>query len=142
MDSNDQDSHFVNELTKAQSKMWAYVAKLLGNSPSTDDVLQECNKLLWVKREDWDPQTIFLKWAYRVCYFQSMAYCDKSREKLIFSPELIEMMGHEKPDSFTHSEREIAMENCLQQLKENNRSLLLERYERNKVWNRLRRVSA
>ena len=60
MDSNDQDSHFVNELTKAQSKMRAYVAKLLGNSPSTDDVLQECNKLLWVKREDWDPQTIFI----------------------------------------------------------------------------------
>ena len=66
MDAKEQDSRFVNELTKAQTKMRAYIAKLLGNSPATDDVLQECNKLLWIKRKDWDPDTIFLKWAYRV----------------------------------------------------------------------------
>ncbi len=133
MESNDQDSRFVDELTKAQGKMRAYVAKLLGNSPATDDVLQECNKLLWIKREDWDPQTTFLKWAYRVCYFQSMAHCrDKSREKLIFNPELLEMMGREKPDDHSHSDRELAMERCLEQLQEESRSLLLDRYRKEK----------
>ena len=79
MENKEQDIHLVNELTKAQPKMRAYLAKILANSSSTDDVLQECNKLLWIKRLDWDPTTIFLKWAYRVCYFQAMAYCrDKS----------------------------------------------------------------
>jgi RNA polymerase sigma-70 factor (ECF subfamily) len=109
--------------------MRAYLAKILANSSSTDDVLQECNKLLWIKRLDWDPDTIFLKWAYRVCYFQAMAYCrDKSREKLIFNLELIEIMGNEIPDERTHSEREIAMEKCLAKLKEASRTLLLDRY--------------
>ena len=132
MKENQENSFFVNELTKAQPKMRGYVAKLLANSPSTDDVLQECNKLLWVKRTDWDPDTIFLKWAYRVCYFQAMAYCrDKSREKLIFNPELIEMMREENPDEHTHSEREVAMEQCLSKLKEPSREILLERYRNN-----------
>lgn len=129
MENKDQDIHFVNELTKAQPKMRAYLAKILANSSSTDDVLQECNKLLWIKRLDWDPDTIFLKWAYRVCYFQAMAYCrDKGREKLIFNLELIEIMGNEIPDERTQSEREIAMEKCLAKLKEASRTLLLDRY--------------
>jgi RNA polymerase sigma-70 factor (ECF subfamily) len=132
MKENKDDRFFVNELTKAQAKMRAYVAKLLALSSSTDDVLQECNQLLWVKRAEWDPDTIFLKWAYRVCYFKAMAYCrDQSREKLVFNPELLEMMGQETPDEYTQSSREIAMEQCLAKLKEASRELLLERYRKN-----------
>ena len=73
MDSPDTETLFVAELTKAQTKMRIYLAKLLANSPSTDDVLQECNKVLWVTRDDRDPETLFLKWAYRVCFFQVKA---------------------------------------------------------------------
>ena len=40
MENKDPDFHFVNELTKAQPKMRAYLAKILANSSSTDDVLQ------------------------------------------------------------------------------------------------------
>ena len=93
MQESDQDSLFVSELTLAQAKMRNYLAKLLANSPSTDDVLQECNKVLWVKRSDWDPQTIFLKWAYRVCFFQVKAYFrNQSREKLVFNGELLDLL--------------------------------------------------
>ena len=76
----DQDSLFVSELTRAQAKMRIYLAKLLANSPSTDDVLQECNKVLWVKRST--GKTIFLKWAYRVCFFQVSIFWNQSRENL------------------------------------------------------------
>lgn len=131
MKKKEPDGYFVNELTKAQSKMRAYLAKILANCPATDDVLQECNKLLWIKRSNWDPSTVFLKWAYRVCYFQAMAYCrDQSREKLIFSPELMEMMRDETPNESNQTDREIAMEKCLAKLKSHSRSLLLERYRK------------
>ena len=70
--SLDPDSVFVSELTKAQVKMRIYLAKLLANSPSTDDVLQSAIKFR-VKRKDWNSETIFLKWAYRVCFFQVKA---------------------------------------------------------------------
>jgi RNA polymerase sigma-70 factor (ECF subfamily) len=131
MEETDQDSQFVHAITMAQPKMRAYVAKLLANCSATDDVLQECNRILWTKRSDWDQDTIFLKWAYRVCYFQAMAYCrDLSREKLVFSQDLIEIMGKETPEENDYSEREMAMEDCLQKMKDQNRSILLDRYRK------------
>ena len=130
MSTPDTESFFVAELTKAQAKMRVYVAKLLANSPSTDDVLQECNKVLWVKRDNWDPETIFLKWAYRVCFFQVKAYFrNQSREKLVFNDELLDTLGKEDPDSNKPKEREFAMKQCLGKLDLNERSLLLERYQ-------------
>jgi RNA polymerase sigma-70 factor (ECF subfamily) len=130
MPTPDTESLFVAELTKAQVKMRIYLAKLLANSPSTDDVLQECNKVLWVKRDDWDPETIFLKWAYRVCFFQVKAYFrNQSREKLVFNDELLDILGKEYPDQNNPKDREIAMNQCLGKLDNQDRSLLLERYQ-------------
>ena len=130
MPTPDTESLFVAELTKAQVKMRIYLAKLLANSPSTDDVLQECNKVLWVKRKDWDSETIFLKWAYRVCYFQVKAYFrNQSREKLVFNDELLDILGKEDPDQNNPKDREIAMNQCLGKLDNQDRSLLLERYQ-------------
>jgi len=130
MQETDQDSLFVSELTRAQAKMRIYLAKLLANSPSTDDVLQECNKVLWVKRSDWKPETIFLKWAYRVCFFQVKAYFrNQSREKLVFNDELLDLLGSEEPDHSAPKEREEAMNKCLDKIDSQERSLLLERYQ-------------
>ena len=130
MQETDQDSLFVSELTRAQAKMRIYLAKLLANSPSTDDVLQECNKVLWVKRSDWKPGTIFLKWAYRVCFFQVKAYFrNQSREKLVFNDELLDLLGSEEPDNSAPKEREEAMNKCLDKIDSQERSLLLERYQ-------------
>ena len=110
--------------------MRIYLAKLLANSPSTDDVLQECNKVLWVKRSDWKPGTIFLKWAYRVCFFQVKAYFrNQSREKLVFNDELLDLLGSEEPDNSAPKEREEAMNKCLDKIDSQERSLLLERYQ-------------
>ena len=130
MEKPDQDSLFVSELTLAQAKMRNYLAKLLANSSSTDDVLQECNKVLWVKRSDWDPQTIFLKWAYRVCFFQVKAYLrNQSREKLVFNGELLDILGKEEPDESASKERQEAMNKCLRKIDSKERNLLLERYQ-------------
>ncbi|MEC8419953.1 MAG: sigma-70 family RNA polymerase sigma factor [Verrucomicrobiota bacterium] len=130
MQETDQDSLFVSELTRAQAKMRIYLAKLLANSPSTDDVLQECNKVLWVKRSDWKPETIFLKWAYRVCFFQVKAYFrNQSREKLVFNDELLDLLGSEEPDNSGSKEIEDAMNKCLDKINSQERSLLLERYQ-------------
>lgn len=130
MQESDQDSLFVSELTLAQAKMRSYLAKLLANSPSTDDVLQECNKVLWVKRTDWNPETIFLKWAYRVCFYQVKAYFrNQSREKLVFTGELLDLLGKEEPDESASKERQEAMNKCLQKIDSRERNLLLQRYE-------------
>ena len=56
-------TRFVSEVTAAQPKMRSYIAKLVANASSVDDILQESNRVLWEKREDWQEGTVFLKWA-------------------------------------------------------------------------------
>ena len=94
MEKPDQDSLFVSELTLAQAKMRNYLAKLLANSSSTDDVLQECNKVLWVI--GLGPPNNFLKWAYRYVSFRLRHI--QSKSKLVFNGELLDILGKEEPD--------------------------------------------
>jgi len=101
------ESAFVIEIAQSQPMMRSYLAKLLANSISTDDVLQEANKILWIKRADWDPETAFLKWAYRICYFQAKA----------------------EPRDETPRERERALLGCLRKLRSDDREVLLRRYQ-------------
>ena len=124
------DSHFVVEITNAQPKLRAYLAKMLANSSSTDDVLQEANKVLWLKREQWDPTTPFLKWAYRVAYFQAKAFLrDHSRDKLVFREELLELFASETPQETRPTLLEEALNGCLKKLEESRRQLVLRHYD-------------
>ena len=126
----DYDSCFVTEITDFQAKMRAYLAKLLANSSSTDDVLQESNKILWLKRQNWDPETPFLKWAYRICYFQAKAYLrDMSRDRLVFREELIDLLAEDHPNDTSMNQREGALKVCLQKLSSKQRTLILQHYE-------------
>ena len=131
---DDLDSAFVNEIARSQPMMRAYLAKLLANSSSTDDVLQEANKVVWTKREAWDPETPFLKWAYRICYFQAKAYLrDLGREKLVFKGELIDILADESPREISSGQREEALGECLEKLDSRKRNLVLRRYHPNET---------
>ena len=126
----DLDSAFVNEIAQSQRMMRAYLAKILANSSSTDDVLQESNKVIWVKRADWDPETPFLKWAYRICYFQAKAFIrDMGRERLVFREELLEVLAEEHPRDESGGPREQALIGCLQKLRQKDRKLVLGHYD-------------
>ena len=126
------DSRFVDEITNAQPKLRAYIVKLLANSSSTDDVLQEANRVLWLKRDQWDPTTNFLKWAYRVSCFQAKAFLrDFGRDKLVFREELIEQLASEKPRETRPALLEEALKGCLKRLEESRCSRVLRHYDPN-----------
>jgi RNA polymerase sigma-70 factor (ECF subfamily) len=109
--------------------MRAYLAKLLSNSSSTDDVLQEANKVIWMKRSHWDPETPFLKWAYRICYFQAKAYLrDLGRERLVFREDLLDLLAEDHPREDAVALREKALSSCLQRLDPKDRQLVLRHY--------------
>ena len=130
MEDDDFATLFVSEVTAAQPKMRSYIAKLVANASSVDDILQESNRVLWEKQEDWQEGTVFLKWAYRVCFFQVKAYFrNQSREKLVFNDELLDILGNDSTPENNSKEREIAMNQCLGKLANHDSALLLERYQ-------------
>lgn len=117
MDDADFTARFVSEVTAAQPKMRSYIAKLVANASSVDDILQESNRVLWEKREDWQEGTVFLKWAYRVCYFRVKSWRrDHAREKLVFSDDLLETLAQEEPGDDLMSRREEGLKHCLKKL--------------------------
>ena len=59
MKKKEPDGYFVNELTKAQSKMRAYLAKILANCPATDDVCKNATNYYGSKEATGIPQLFF-----------------------------------------------------------------------------------
>ena len=130
MEDDDFATRFVNEVTAAQPKMRSYIAKLVANASSVDDILQESNRVLWEKREDWQEGTVFLKWAYRVCYFRVKSWRrDQAREKLVFSDDLLETFAREEPADDLMSRREEGLKHCLKKLSGDQHDAVMRYYD-------------
>lgn len=126
------DEAFVAEISEAQTPLRAYILKLVGNHHAAQDILQETNVILWKKRMDWDPHTVFLKWAYRVAYFQTKAHFrDQSREKqrLAFSDTLLELLAQDEPQFKSEASLHEALDHCLGKMDADKRKTLMQRYE-------------
>ncbi|MEM0964579.1 MAG: sigma-70 family RNA polymerase sigma factor [Verrucomicrobiota bacterium] len=125
------DEAFVAEISDAQTPLRAYILKLVGNHHAAQDVLQETNVILWKKRMDWDPNTLFLKWAFRVAYFQTKAHFrDQSRERkrLTFSDELIDQLALNEPNFTSEAQLQEALNHCLEKMDTDKRNALIQRY--------------
>lgn len=125
------DENFVREITQSQTALRSYIRKLAGGRTECDDILQETNLVIFKKRMDWDPTTVFLKWAYRIAYFQTKAFFrDKSRseERLIFSEDMMEILADETPSFETDCALRSALDHCLAKIGKDKRELLLLRY--------------
>jgi RNA polymerase sigma-70 factor (ECF subfamily) len=85
---------FVQHLTAAQSRLYAYVCSLVGEASGARDVLQETNLALWHKAAEYDPDRPFLPWAYRVAQLQVMAYRKRvARSRLVFDDRLVDALA-------------------------------------------------
>jgi len=125
------DENFVREITQSQTALRSYIRKLAGGRAECDDILQETNLVIFKKRMDWDPTTVFLKWAYRIAYFQTKSYFrDKSRieGRFIFSENMMEILADETPFFETDSALRSALDHCLSKFRKDKRELLLQRY--------------
>ncbi|MFC4994516.1 sigma-70 family RNA polymerase sigma factor [Rubritalea tangerina] len=121
---------FIESLTQHQLAIKAYVRSSIGHYLDSDDVIQKTNIVLWKKAEQWDPNTPFLPWALRVAHYEILAfYRDRSRSKLLFDEDVLEMLTYE---SSTHaestSERVLALRSCLTSLKKDHQQILSARY--------------
>jgi len=129
---NTEDEAFLLEITESQTLLKAYVWKMVGNAHHVEDVLQNTNIVLWQKRMEWDPETPFLKWAYRVAYFQTKAFLrDRAREKkrFVFNDDLLDSLAKDTPRFQDSQDLMDALGQCLSKLDQGKRSLLLKRYE-------------
>lgn len=126
----DFDEQVVKEITQNQGLLSRYIHRSVLSPHAVDDILQEVNTVVWKKRGHWDPETPFLKWAYRIAFFQIKAYQrDASRDKKRYlSDELLDLIADEAP--MDHREEEFSVRCCLEKLPTEQRELIQYRYYR------------
>lgn len=127
----DSSEEFVNSITQAQRRLYAFVLALVRRPADAEDVLQETNVVLWRKRETYRPGTDFYAWAFEIVRFQVLAWRGRqSRGTDPFDTALLtEIANAAERESERYGQREAALRVCLQKLPEPQRALIVRRYQ-------------
>lgn len=129
--SKEVPADFIELLTEHQTRLQSYIGSLLANKESTWDVLQETNRVLIEKRDDYVRGTSFVNWSLTVAQFQVMAWLrDQKRDRHILTPELADVFSKDSHFvSWRNRDLRIsALEECLQLISGPNRELIRRRY--------------
>ena len=128
----DIEQTFVQLLVGHQAALNAYVYSMLPGSADADDVVQEVNALVWKKRGEFEIGTNFKQWVFSIAKFQVMAlWRDQKRNKVWALPEETLTKLMEDAVEFCTDEKDFrqdALRECIQQLPQNERTLILSRY--------------
>jgi RNA polymerase sigma-70 factor (ECF subfamily) len=121
---------FVQLLTGAQSRLYAYVCTLVGEAAGARDVLQETNLTLWDKAGEYDPARPFLPWAYRIAHLQVLAFRKRcARSRMVFDEQLLsELAEHAAHGDADLDLRLEALGHCMDKLPGPRREVLDRRY--------------
>jgi RNA polymerase sigma-70 factor (ECF subfamily) len=141
----DPEQTFVQLVVNHQPALRAFVLSLLPGSPDVDDVVQETNAEIWVKRGEFRIGTNFKSWMFSVAKFKVMAvWRDHQRRKVWAVPEetLAMLVERIEDGALADTEpRQEALRFCLDRLRAEDRMLILNRYIADQNLDRLARDS-
>jgi RNA polymerase sigma-70 factor (ECF subfamily) len=119
---------FVRLLTEHQGGIRAYIVSLIPGSPDVGDVLQETNLVMWNKRQQFQPGSNFVAWAFAIARFEVMHCRNRRAGRLMFSDELIESLAASPPAEDGHEDYLQALDRCMDKLNTRQRDLIEHRY--------------
>lgn len=113
-------------LTASHDRLLGYLLSLLGRWHDAQDVLQRASLLMWQKFGSFEPGTDFLAWASTICFYEAKTFQrTASRSAAHFDDEMLALLAAERLEDLRGLERRmVALESCLQTLREEDRRLL------------------
>lgn len=127
----DNEAEFVAMLTASQNAIALAVRALMPGERSADEVVQQTNAKLWQKRDEFEVGTNFRAWANAIARFEVLNFRKQQARdaRITFSDELEQTIVAETAgiDDET-ANRQLALRDCLNQLKPKSREILLSRY--------------
>lgn len=126
--NTDPASEFIVRLAQCERKLAGYVMSLVPVVTDADEVLQETKLQLWSEYAKYDPTKPFEAWALTIAYYQVLSHRKRcSRNKLVFSNEMIELLSDEYK-SRNNNARSEALKQCLDKLGARVKSIVMEHY--------------
>ena len=123
---------FADLVTGHQQRLYRYIVSLLGDADAAWDVLQETNRVILEKRNDFEVGTSFVNWALTIAQFQTMAWLrNRGRDRLLATPEIAELLADDAQRITTDDDSKVAaLQRCLKDLSQEHQHLLHRRYAR------------
>lgn len=118
-------------LADAQPRLRGYVASILGAWSDVDDIVQETNLVLVLKRDDFQAGTNFIAWAFRVAYFKATTWRrNRMREGRVVLSEMAfqDVAAHAETYFADRLPATEALANCLKLLPPPERELVNAKY--------------
>lgn len=127
----DRMEQFARLLGSCQRQVFLFALGMLHNTADAEEVLQETNLVLWRKFDQYEPGTDFSKWARQIAYFEVLKFRERRRpNEIVLAAETVELLAAESQRQADLADmRRAALENCLQKLRDEDRRLLMLRYQ-------------
>ncbi len=122
---------FIRLLMENERRIYAYIRTLLGNATDADDVLQETSILLWDKFSEFDQDSSFIAWSFKIAYFTVQNFRRKQgRCKVVFSNSTFEVIAEKSTQMVpVLDQRHELLNSCIEKLSVPDKQLLRMRYE-------------
>ena len=106
------------ELAKIQLRLMAFIYKLSGGIPESEDILQNVNMKLWAQRRAYDAAKPFFNWACAVAKFEVLRHRKTlARSRLVFSDAFVGEMADRLVAPTENVNRRLAfLEECRREL--------------------------
>lgn len=122
---------FVQLFVAHEGKLRAFLRSLLPRWDDVDEVMQETSLVAWRKFGQFEPGTSFMAWVATIARFEALNHLrQKSRDRLVFSDDVLALLAQEGAGEADALERErTALERCLAKLSSSQRELLQLSYQ-------------
>lgn len=113
-----------------QPRLYGYIMGLLASPSDAQDVLQETNKTILAKLNEFKQPGSFSAWAHKFAYFQCLAFRKKhQRNKLHFETELVEELAEAAQPIDELAEKNLPLLSvCLEKLQPKSRAIVADYY--------------
>ena len=128
-----RNERFFRLFMSNQSRIYAYILMLVHNHNDAEDLLQETASILWEKFDEYIPEKSFAAWAVGIARNKIYNFIrDNSRTRIQFHEDIIDKIAAHGGNTVDKKlERVEAIKKCMAKLNEDDRRLILIRYERN-----------
>ena len=116
-----------------QPRLFGYILGLLASPADAKDVLQETNKIILSKIDEFKQPGSFSAWAHKFAYFQCLAFRKtRQRSKLNYESELLETLAEVAEPVDEKAEKHLPLlAICLEKLQPKSRSIIADYYYEN-----------
>ena len=94
--ANLRSAEFMRLFVKSEPRLYAYIRSLVVDQTDAEEVLQQTATVSWMKFDEFQPGTDFVRWAIRIAYWEVRSLVKrKRRDALVFSETFIEALAED-----------------------------------------------